>query len=89
MNERVLRVGMLGCGTVGAAVVRLLDRHRDDIERRAGCRLQVHKVAVRDPAKPRNIGLTPPAFVDDPMAVVDDPEVDIVCELIGGLEPAG
>ena len=50
MSERVLRVGMLGCGTVGAAVVRLLDRHREDIERRAGCRLQVHKVAVRDAA---------------------------------------
>src|SRR4249919_4280261 len=88
MSERVLRVGMLGCGTVGAAVVRLLDRHRDDIERRAGCRLQVHRVAVREPAKSRDVG---PAllFVDDPMAVVDDPEVDIVCELIGGLEPAG
>ena len=57
MSERVLRVGVLGCGTVGAAVVRLLDRHRDDIERRAGCRL--HKVAVRDPAKPRHVGLTP------------------------------
>ena len=89
MSERVLRVGMLGCGTVGAAVVRLLDRHRDDLERRAGCRLEVHKVAVRDPAKPRDVGPLHPAFVDDPMAVVDDPEVDIVCELIGGLEPAG
>ncbi|HJX76518.1 MAG TPA: homoserine dehydrogenase, partial [Gaiella sp.] len=89
MSERVLRVGMLGCGTVGAAVVRLLDRHRDDLERRAGCRLKVHKVAVRDPAKPRDVGPLHPAFVDDPMAVVDDPEVDIVCELMGGLEPAG
>jgi homoserine dehydrogenase len=80
---------MLGCGTVGAAVVRLLDRHRDDLERRAGCRLEVHKVAVRDPAKPRDVGPLHPEFVDDPMAVVDDPEVDIVCELMGGLEPAG
>src|SRR5215211_598443 len=89
MSERVLRVGLLGCGTVGAAVVRLLDRHRDDIERRAGCRLQVHKVAVRHPAKPRDVGLPQTALVDDPMAVVDDPGVDIVCELIGGVEPAG
>ena len=40
MSERILRVGMLGCGTVGAAVIRLLERHRDDIERRAGCRLE-------------------------------------------------
>jgi homoserine dehydrogenase len=89
MSERVLRVGMLGCGTVGAAVVRLLDGHRDDIERRAGCRLEVHRVAVRDPGKPRDVPLSPGAFVDDPMAVIEDPDVDIVCELIGGLEPAG
>jgi len=80
---------MLGCGTVGAAVVRLLESHRDDIERRAGCRLEVRKVAVRDPARERDVPLPPSAFVDDPIAVVEDPDVDIVCELIGGLEPAG
>ena len=89
MSERVLRVGMLGCGTVGAAVLRLLEGHRDDIQRRAGCRLEVRKVAVRDPGKARDVPLPPDAFVDDPMAVVEDPDVDIVCELIGGLEPAG
>jgi len=89
MSERVLRVGMLGCGTVGAAVVRLLESHRDDIERRAECRLEVRKVAVRDPARARDVPLPPSAFVDDPIAVVEDPDVDIVCELIGGLEPAG
>jgi len=89
MSERVLRVGMLGCGTVGAAVVRLLESHRDDIERRAGCGLEVRKVAVRDPARARDVPLPPSAFVDDPIAVVEDPDVEIVCELIGGLEPAG
>jgi len=89
MSERVLRVGMLGCGTVGAAVVRLLESHRDDIERRAGCRLEVRRVAVRDPARARDVPLPPSAFVDDPIAVVEDPDVEIVCELIGGLEPAG
>jgi homoserine dehydrogenase len=89
MSERVLRVGMLGCGIVGAAVVRLLHAQRDDIERRAGCRLEVRKVAVRDPSKIRDVPLPPDAFVADPMAVIDDPDVDIVCELIGGLEPAG
>ncbi|HEY7756420.1 MAG TPA: homoserine dehydrogenase [Actinomycetota bacterium] len=89
MSERSLRVGMLGCGTVGAAVVRLLEEHRDDIARRAGCRLDVAKVAVRDPAKPRDVPLDPSTFVADPMAVIDDPDIDIVCELIGGVEPAG
>ncbi len=89
MSDRILRIGMLGCGNVGAAVVRLLEEHRDDIARRAGCRLEVARVAVRDPGKPRDVPLEPSRFVSDPMEVVEDPEVDIVCELIGGSEPAG
>ncbi|MGH2673554.1 MAG: homoserine dehydrogenase [Actinomycetota bacterium] len=89
MSERVMKVGMLGCGNVGAAVVRLLDEHRDDIARRAGCRLEVSKVAVRDPAKPRDVPLDPWRFAADPLEVIDDPDVDIVCELLGGVEPAG
>ena len=89
MSERVLRVGMLGCGTVGAAVIRLLHEHRDEISRRAGCRVEVTRVAVRDRALQRDVPLSPEAFVTDPMAVVEDPDVDIVCELIGGSEPAG
>jgi homoserine dehydrogenase len=89
VSERVLRIGVLGCGTVGAAVVRLLEEHRGDISRRAGCRLEIARVAVRDPGKARDVPLDPARFVADPMEVVDDPEVDIVCELIGGLEPAG
>jgi homoserine dehydrogenase len=89
VSERILKVGMLGCGNVGAAVIRLLDEHRDDIARRAGCRLEISKVAVRDPSKPRDVPLEPSRFVTDPMDVIDDPGVDIVCELIGGNEPAG
>jgi homoserine dehydrogenase len=89
MSERVMKVGMLGCGNVGAAVIRLLDEHRDDIARRAGCRLEVAKVAVRDPEKHRDVPVDPSRFVTDPLEVIDDPDVDIVCELLGGVEPAG
>lgn len=89
MSERILEVGMLGCGNVGAAVIRLLDEHRDDIARRAGCRLEVARVAVRDVAKAREVPIDPSRFVTDPMEVIGDPDVDIVCELIGGDEPAG
>jgi homoserine dehydrogenase len=89
VGERVLKVGLLGCGTVGSAVVRLLDEHREDIARRAGCRLEIAKVAVRDPARPREVHLPDGALVDDPMTVIDDPGIDIVCELIGGTDPAG
>jgi len=89
MNDRTLRVGLLGCGTVGTAVVRLLHEHREDIARRAGCRLEVSKVAVRDPSKRRDVPVDASAFTADPMDVIDDPDVDIVCELMGGSEPAG
>jgi len=89
VSDRILRVGLLGCGTVGAAAVRLLHEHGEDIARRAGCRLEVSKVAVRDQSKRRDVPLDPSAFTADPMDVIDDPDVDIVCELMGGSEPAG
>jgi homoserine dehydrogenase len=88
MSERILRVGMLGCGTVGAAVIRLLHEHGDDIALRAGCRLEVTRVAVRDTGRSRDVPIATSAFTTDTGSVVTDPEVDIVCELIGGMEPA-
>ncbi|MGZ4148167.1 MAG: homoserine dehydrogenase, partial [Actinomycetota bacterium] len=89
MSERILRVGLLGLGTVGSSVVRLLEEHRDDIGARAGCRLEVSRIAVRDPSKVRAVAVDPAIVTSDPMAVLDDPGIDIVCELIGGREPAG
>jgi homoserine dehydrogenase len=89
VTERTMGVGLLGCGTVGSAVVRLLHEHRDDIARRAGCRLEVARVAVRDPQRSRDAPLEASLITSDPSVVVDDPDVEIVCELMGGTEPAG
>ncbi|MBI3648132.1 MAG: homoserine dehydrogenase [Actinobacteria bacterium] len=86
--ERTLRVGILGCGNVGAALVRLLFEHGDDIAMRAGCRLEVARVAVRDAGRDRHLPLDPDAFTTDAASIVDDPGIDIVCELLGGVEPA-
>lgn len=88
MNERTLRVGMLGCGTVGAAVVRMLADHGEAIALRTGVRLEVARVAVRDPDTARDVPLDASRFTGDPGAVVDDPDIDVVCELMGGVEPA-
>jgi homoserine dehydrogenase len=84
----VIRVGMLGCGTVGAAVVRLLADHAGEIELRVGCRLEVTRVAVRDVDRERDVALSREVFTTDPMQVVSDPDVDVVCELMGGVDPA-
>ena len=81
-------MGLLGCGNVGAAVVRLLEGHAEDIAMRAGCRLEVTRVAVHDLDRPRDVPLRREAFTTDGMSIVDDPDIDLVCELIGGTEPA-
>ncbi|MBA3691190.1 MAG: homoserine dehydrogenase [Actinobacteria bacterium] len=82
-------MGVLGCGNVGAAVVRLLHDHAGEIALRAGCRLEVVRVAVRDTRRDRGL---PPlgagVLADDPGALVESPDVDVVCELMGGVEPA-
>jgi homoserine dehydrogenase len=88
VTEREIRVGLLGCGTVGAAVVRALDERADDLRRRAGVRIVVSRVAVRDAGKERHVPLPPGAFTTDGDSIVDDPSIDVVCELLGGLEPA-
>jgi homoserine dehydrogenase len=82
-------VGLLGRGTVGSAVIRLLHDHARDIERRAGCRVEVVRVAVRDPARHRDDLVPPDRMTNDPRQVIADPTVDVVCELIGGADPAG
>jgi len=88
MTDRIVRIGLLGCGTVGASVVRLVHEHRDDIALRTGCRLEIARVAVRDISRDRTLDLDPDVFTSDAGSIVDDPEVDIVCELLGGIEPA-
>ncbi len=83
-----LRVGVLGCGNVGAAVIRLLHDHAEDIERRAGGPIEVTRVAVRERSRARDVSLPSGAFVDDPVAVAEAPDVDVVVEVMGGIEPA-
>ena len=88
MSERVVRIGLLGCGTVGAAVVTILRERSDDIAMRTGIRLQVTRVAVRDAGRDRGVGLPAELFTTDAAQVVEGADVDIVCEVIGGIEPA-
>jgi homoserine dehydrogenase len=86
-STTVLRVGVLGCGNVGAPLVGLIAAQGDAIEARTGVRLEVARVAVRDLAKPRP-GIDAALLTDDPGAVVADPAIDLVVELIGGVDPA-
>jgi homoserine dehydrogenase len=88
VTERTIRIGMLGCGTVGSAVVRMLAEHADDIAMRAEVRLAVTRVAVRDAARERDVPLSREVFTTDAASIVADPDIDIVLELLGGIDPA-
>jgi len=84
--ERVA-IGLLGLGTVGSGVVRLLAEANDRIVRRSGQHIEVKWAVVRDLALPRIAGLAPERIVTDPRRVVYDPDVSIVVEAMGGTDP--
>jgi homoserine dehydrogenase len=84
----VVRVGVLGCGNVGAALVGLVAEQADAIEARTGLRLEIAAVAVRNLARERDVDLPEGVLTRDTAAVVTDPDVGVVVEVIGGIEPA-
>jgi homoserine dehydrogenase len=86
--SRTVRIGVLGCGNVGSAFVQLVATQADMVEARTGIRLEVVKVAVRNVSKSRDVTLADGVLVRDARSVVEDPQVDLVVELIGGIEPA-
>ncbi len=83
-----VRVGLLGCGNVGGALVELVDKEADAISERSGVHLAITRIAVRDLTKDRASSGPPGRLTDDAMSVVEDPDIDLVVELIGGIEPA-
>ena len=82
-------VALLGYGTVGSAVDRLLQENAEDIERATGHRLRVMRALVRDPAKEREHPPADGVLTTDFAAIRDDPSIAIVAEVMGGLEPTG
>jgi homoserine dehydrogenase len=84
----VVRVGLLGCGNVGASLVELLGTRAEAIATRTGLRIEITRVAVRNVAKARSIPLPEGVLTHDTAGVASDPEIDIVVEVIGGIEPA-
>src|SRR5688500_1277240 len=82
-------VGLLGYGTVGSAIDRLLRENADDIERATGHRLRVVRALVRDPAKERPSPPEAGVLTTDFTALRDDPTIAVVAEVMGGVEPTG
>src|SRR5690606_32107923 len=85
---RTIAIGLLGAGNVGGGVVRILQENRESIERRLGARVQVKRVLVRDKARGRDVDVPTELLTTSADEVLADPEVRVVVELIGGIEPA-
>ncbi len=83
-----IRVGLLGCGVVGGATARILLEHADTVSQKAGVRVDLARIAVRSLSKQREISLPPETYTTDPWEVVGDPNIDVIVEAMGGIEPA-
>ena len=84
--DKPVRIGMLGCGVVGSSVARLLLADTAELSTRAGVKIELARIAVRT-IKPYE-GINPALFTTDPFSIVNDPEIDLIIEVIGGIEPA-
>jgi homoserine dehydrogenase len=84
----IINVGVIGLGTVGAGVVRILKKNAELITQRTGCSIRLKKAADLDKTRCRGLSLGAGVFTTDAAALINDPAIDVIVELIGGLEPA-
>ena len=87
-SDSTIRIGLLGCGTVGGALARIISADADRIAARTGVRLEIVSIAVRNLSADRDVELPEELFTRDSQTLVNSPNVDVVVETIGGIEPA-
>ena len=89
MSEKPsLKIGFIGLGVVGQGAWKHILRHGEALRTRLGVGIELHRAAVRDLTRPRLPEIPASALTDDPWSIVKDPDIDIVCELMGGTELA-
>jgi homoserine dehydrogenase len=81
-----INIGMLGLGTVGSGVVRIIEGHQEDLSRQIGTSVNIRKIAVRNAAKSRKVTVDPALLTEDPWEVIHDPSIDVIVEVMGGVE---
>ena len=84
---KTLKVGMLGAGVVGSQIARLLIANKSDLASRAGANLELISIAVKD-SKLKRDGIPAALLTNDAKSIVNDPQIDLVIEVIGGIDPA-
>ncbi|MDF9409196.1 homoserine dehydrogenase [Pelotomaculum isophthalicicum JI] len=88
MTDKVISVGLMGLGTVGRGVYRILKDNSAGIEQKVGARVEIKKILVREPAKNRGIDLREDMLTANVGDIVENPEIDLVVEVMGGINPA-
>jgi len=81
-----VRVGLLGLGTVGTGVVRIVEGNQEDLSSQVGSPIIISKIAVKNSDKSRDIYIDPAILTEDPWDVIRDPEIDVIVEVMGGVE---
>jgi len=81
-----VKVGLLGLGTVGTGVVRILEGHQEDLSSQVGSPIVIEKIAVKTLDKARNVHVEPHKLTEDPWSVIRDPEIDVIVEVMGGVD---
>ncbi|PRR98571.1 homoserine dehydrogenase [Bacillus sp. NMCN6] len=83
---KAIRVGLLGLGTVGSGVVKIIQDHQDKLMHQIGCPVLIQKVLVSNPDKKRDVDVAREVFTTEVYDVIRDPEVDVIIEVMGGIE---
>lgn len=84
--EKPIFVGLLGLGTVGSGVVKIIENHQEKLMHQVGCPVTVKKILVRDVQKPRGVAVDPALLTTSAAEVIDDPDIDVIIEVMGGIE---
>ncbi len=88
MSDQVIRIGLCGFGVVGQGVFNHLKRRKEALGEQLGARLEVTRIAVRDTSKSRDFEFDPSVLTTDALSIASDPEIDVLCELMGGTDKA-
>ncbi|MFZ5686738.1 MAG: homoserine dehydrogenase [Bacillota bacterium] len=88
MSKSIVKLGVIGFGTVGVGVYNLLEENRREIMQKLGAELVISKIAVRDIGKPRSINIPPGLLTENVNSILQDPAIDIVVEVMGGIDRA-
>ena len=86
VEMKPIKIGMLGLGTVGSGVVRIIEGHQEDLQRRVGSPIQIEKICVRNIGKARNVTVDRAKLTEDPYELINNPDIDIIVEVMGGVE---